>query len=60
MLWEDMPNTKKGVFMRHIFDHVPALVKIYGKWPSFIVVLLAAAQGAAALALVVVLHHLLR
>ena len=46
--------------MRHILDHVPALVKTYGKWPSFIVVMLAAAQWAAALALVIVLHHLLR
>lgn len=46
--------------MRHILDHIPALVQTYGKWPSFIVVLLAAAQWVAALALVIVLHNLFR
>jgi hypothetical protein len=20
--------------MRHVFDHLPALIKAYGKWPS--------------------------
>jgi hypothetical protein len=46
--------------MRHLFEHIPTLVKIYGKWPSFVVLLLATLHGTAALALVVVLHHLLR
>ena len=45
--------------MRHILEHVPALVKTYGKWPSLLVVLLRL-RGAAALALVIMLHHLLR
>jgi hypothetical protein len=46
--------------MRALLEHVPTLVKTYGKWPSFIVLLLATAHGIAALALVVVLYHLLR
>jgi hypothetical protein len=60
-VWEDMPNNdNKERPMRHILDHVPALVKTYGKWPSYLVLLLATAQATAALALVIVLHHLLR
>ncbi|MBX9775734.1 MAG: hypothetical protein K2Y71_15235 [Xanthobacteraceae bacterium] len=27
--------------MKEVLDHVPALVKTYGKWPSFFVLLLA-------------------
>lgn len=46
--------------MRHILNHVPTLVKTYGKWPSFLVLLLATTQATAALVLVIVLHHLLR
>jgi hypothetical protein len=46
--------------MRHILEHVPALVKIFGKWPSYFVVLIAAAQAGAAVALVIVVHYLLR
>ena len=46
--------------MRELLNHVPSLVKTYGKWPSFVVLLLATTQSAAALAFIVVLHHLLR
>ena len=46
--------------MKHVLNQVPTLVKTYGKWPSFIVVLLATIQATVALAFVVVLHHLLR
>ncbi len=46
--------------MRDLLNHVPTLVRTYGKWPSFVVLLFATAQGIAALAFVVVLHHLLR
>jgi len=46
--------------MRHILNHVPTLVKTYGKLPSYLLLLLATVQGAAALALVLVLHHLLQ
>ena len=46
--------------MRDLLEHVPTLVKTYGKWPSFVVLLFAIAQGTVALALTVLLHHLLR
>jgi hypothetical protein len=46
--------------MRELLNHVPTLVRTYGKWPSFVVLLLATTQAIAALAFVVVLHHLLR
>jgi hypothetical protein len=46
--------------MKDLLDHVPTLVKTYGKWPSFVVLMLATTQGIGALVFVVVLHHLLR
>lgn len=46
--------------MRHILNHVPTMVKTYGKWPSFLVLLLATTQVTAALVLIIVFHHLLR
>ena len=46
--------------MKALFDSVPTLVKTYGKWPSYFVVLLGAAHGIGALVFVVVLHHALR
>ena len=46
--------------MKALFDSVPTLVKTFGKWPSYFVVLLGAAHGIGALVFVVVLHHVLR
>jgi len=46
--------------MRHVLNHIPVLVRTYGKWPSFVVVLLASIQAAVAVALVILLHHMLR
>jgi hypothetical protein len=56
--WEDMP--KKELPKKDLLNHVPVLVKIYGKWPSFMVLMFATTQGIGALVFVVVLHHLLR
>jgi len=46
--------------MKALFDSVPTLVKTYGNWPSYFVVLLGVAQVVDALAFVVLLHHALR
>jgi hypothetical protein len=46
--------------MRELLEHVPTLVKTYGKWPSFVVLLFAIAQGSVALALIALLFQLLR
>lgn len=46
--------------MKEVLDHVPALVKTYGKWPSFMVLLLASGNAIGGLALVIALHVVLR
>ena len=46
--------------MRSVLDNVPSLAKVYGKWPSYFIVLLATVQGAAAIALVILLFGFLR
>ena len=46
--------------MKALFDSVPTLVRTFGKWPSYVVVLLGVAHGIGAAVFVVVLHHALR
>jgi hypothetical protein len=43
-----------------LLNHVPVLVKAYGKWPSFAYLLLATVRGVALAGIVVLLYHLLR
>ena len=38
--------------MKDLLNHLPRLVKTYGKWPSYAVVLLGTAEGIAALGLI--------
>jgi hypothetical protein len=46
--------------MKALLDSVPTLVKAFGKWPSYFVVVLGAVHGVVALVLIVILHHALK
>ena len=49
--------------MKHIgqlLDHVPELVKAYGKWPSFAYLLVATVRGVALAGALALLYHLLQ
>jgi hypothetical protein len=42
--------------MRNALDHLPALIKAYGKWPSYLYLLIATACPAIAIALAVLMR----
>lgn len=42
--------------MRNVLDHMPMLVKTYGKWPSYVYLLFATACPALAVAVAILLR----
>jgi len=45
VLWDYYPNKETVMELGNLLDHVPTLVKAYGKWPSYAYLLFATALG---------------
>jgi hypothetical protein len=53
-------EARKMKDLEQLLDHVPVLVKAYGKWPSFAYLLVATVRGVVLAGGVILLYHLLR